>query len=408
MANPLTAITRLFRRNPKNALVAELYTRGIGKPLLAHADLGGQLLRGYLAEQATVIEQDDADAPAYAVHDGIGIIDISGGLVSRPMGFCGPVSYEEIGAAFDALLADENVNAIVFRLDSPGGEVSGLFDLADHIYNSRGTKPIFAAVDDMAYSAAYAIASACDRIYLSRTGGVGSIGVVSYHVDQSEYNAKKGIKVDYLYAGDRKVDGNPHAPLSDDARASMQAEIDRLYELFVATVARNRGLDAKTVRETQAACYYGEDAVKHGLADQVQPFMQLMGYLLAGELDDAAREGLEEPEEQEEEETPEEPEAPEPTFPQADAEAVKDNENQEEVLSAEAQDEIRSICAAAGLPSVAKAYIQMGASVEAVREELMEVLTAGETEIQSARSAELNQPVNALDINLIYDKRRGA
>src|SRR5690606_35901150 len=101
------------------------------------------------------------------------IINVVGGLVSKPQpGLCddGPANYQGIRAAFDEAMADDSVGAIVFKLESPGGMVSGCFDLTDHIHASRGHKPIVAVVDDYAYSAAYAIASACDEIWVSRTG----------------------------------------------------------------------------------------------------------------------------------------------------------------------------------------------------------------------------------------------
>ena len=153
--------------------------------------------------------------------------------------------------------------------DSPGGEVGGLFDLADLIQGSRGKKPVYASVAESAFSAAYAIASACDRIFLTRTAGVGSIGVFTMHVDISKMDEKEGVACTYIFAGAKKVDGNPHEPLSSDAKDTIQAEIDRTYDLFVNTVARNRKLTAKKVKSTEAGLYFGEEGVESGLADQV-------------------------------------------------------------------------------------------------------------------------------------------
>lgn len=435
MANPIAAISRLFKRKPQNALVAELYGRAIGKPLLAHADMGAQILKGYLSSQAIQLDGDGENLePIHVIHEGVGIIDVSGALVSRPMGWCSPLSYAEIAQSIDTMLADDNVQSIVLRLDSPGGEASGMFDLSDHIYNARGIKPIIAAVDDMAYSACYGIASACDRIVLSRTSGIGSIGVVSYHVDQSEYNKQKGIKVEYLFAGDRKVDGNPDEPLSDTGREAMQAEINRLYDLFVETVARNRDIDFAAVRTTQASCYYGQNAIDAGLADSIMTFPQLMASLVDGSF---AMPELSKPdsvavavEVEVEMEADDASATPEPTLPQAIKFEAHDNDNQADSsgtspdeseqpaiaatvasdtkLSADDQDEIRSICAAAGLSSVAKAYIKSNTSVEEVREDLMDVQAAGEKEIQSARSSALVQPDCGLNASTIYKRRKGA
>lgn len=107
---------------------------------------------------------------------------------------------------------------------------------------------------------------------LSATGGVGSIGVIALHIDQSVRNAQNGLSVTALTAGAHKNDGTPHAPLTPQATQALQSEIGRLYDLFVDHVAQMRGLDAKRVRATEAALFFGDDAVTSGLADAVAPF----------------------------------------------------------------------------------------------------------------------------------------
>ena len=107
---------------------------------------------------------------------------------------------------------------------------------------------------------------------MTQTGAVGSIGVVALHADQSGADEKAGVRYDYITAGDRKADANPHAPLSDEARATLQAEVDRLYGLFTGMVARCRNLPDAQVREQQAGVYFGANAVAAGLADQVGTF----------------------------------------------------------------------------------------------------------------------------------------
>ncbi len=157
------------------------------------------------------------------------------------------------------------------RYRFPGGEVAGCFDLADEIYAARGVKPIRAILSESAYSAAYAIASAADHISVPRTGGVGSIGVILMHVDWSQKLEKDGVKVTIVTFGDRKGETSPMIPLSDQARDGLQAEIDEIGALFVNTVARNRGISADTVRNTQAAVYLAAEGVSLGLADVVTP-----------------------------------------------------------------------------------------------------------------------------------------
>lgn len=120
-------------------------------------------------------------------------------------------------------------------------------------------------------SAAYAVASVAKELTVSRTGGVGSIGVVTQHVDMSAALESAGYKIRFIHAGKHKVDGNAYQPLPDDVRARIQARIDESYSVFCATVARNRGLDEKAVRKTEALCFTATSAVSEGLADKIGP-----------------------------------------------------------------------------------------------------------------------------------------
>lgn len=344
MSNTPGLLARLFRRKPaaRGGWLAEVYTRAIGRPLLASPDYGAQVLRGWLDMQGDIepSERDLIESEA-----GVAVIEISGPLVSRPSGWCSPLSYSEIAAAFSGAVADGNVAAIVLRIDSGGGEASGCFDLADRIHAARGSKPMIAVIDDRACSAAYAIASACDEIVMSRTACVGSVGVVAYHEDRSAADRAAGVSIEYVYAGARKIDGNPHAPLTDQARAAVQAEVDRLYTMFAETVARNRGLSVDAVRATEAGIYFGADAIAAGLADRIGT----LGDVLGGLMQPAAG-VMPEPEP--------EPEPP-PVIVPVPVESAAD-------LRAEAV-EIIEACAAAGVPALAAAHIRAGLRLEAVR-----------------------------------------
>ena len=181
-------------------------------------------------------------------------------------------SYEGIRRDFRVAMEDNQIDTIVFEIDSPGGEVAGVFDLVDEIYAARTKKRIIAVINETAYSAAYAIASAASEVYLPRTGGAGSIGVIAVHVDQSKYNEKLGVKYTPIYAGKRKNDFSAHEPLSDTAYDVVKAEIDDVYEIFVETVARNRKMNASKIKKMEAGIYQGLRAVEAGLADEVMTF----------------------------------------------------------------------------------------------------------------------------------------
>ncbi|WP_265030429.1 S49 family peptidase [Wolbachia endosymbiont (group B) of Athalia cordata] len=203
---------------------------------------------------------------------GIAIIPIHGILTKKPGAFdemLGMTSYEQIEAQVKQELADSSIETIILEIDSPGGEVNGIFDLADFIYESRAKKRIIAIANDDAYSAAYAIASSAEKVFVSRTSGVGSIGVIASHIDQSGFNEKCGIKYTTVFAGSRKNDLNPHEPVTSESLESLQKEVDRLYEMFVQLIARNRGLSIEKIRSTEAGLYFGERAIEIGLADGI-------------------------------------------------------------------------------------------------------------------------------------------
>ena len=155
---------------------------------------------------------------------------------------------------------DSSVRGVILDVDFPGGEVGGLFDLVERMRPSgaRALSRSGRSPTEVLLSAAYAIASAADRLYVTRTGEVGSIGVVAVHVDESGADAKAGLAWTFVFAGDQKVDANAHEPLSQRARATIQAlDVHRFYAELCALVAANRGISIETARNTNAAIYRG-------------------------------------------------------------------------------------------------------------------------------------------------------
>jgi signal peptide peptidase SppA len=238
---------------------------------MTHAALPARagILTNGLAEQY----QRDGQTP-FAMVDGVAVIEVSGVLVHRGAWIgqsSGQTSYEGIAAQLGAAASDPAVRGIALEIDSFGGEVAGVFDLADAIRAARSAKPVWAFVAEHAFSAGYALASQADRIILPRTGALGSIGVVVMHADLSGQLSDAGVTVTLIHSGAHKVDGNPYAPLPDPVRARIQSEIDSIRILFAQTVAAGRGrrLTADAALATEAECYRGTDAVAAGLADEV-------------------------------------------------------------------------------------------------------------------------------------------
>jgi signal peptide peptidase SppA len=206
----------------------------------------------------------------YDLVDGIAIVPVKGVLVHGYTGWgWDETDYASIDRMFVAAVNDPEVRAIAMHVNSPGGEVAGCFDLAEKIYKMRDLKPIVAILDEYAFSAAYALASAADKIVVPRTGGTGSVGVITMHVDITKALEEFGIKVTTIQYGNYKSDSYPTTPLSEEARARFQKDIDIMGEMFVELVARNRGIAAEKVKATEAGCFLGAAGVAQGLADGV-------------------------------------------------------------------------------------------------------------------------------------------
>lgn len=206
----------------------------------------------------------------FAFANGIAVIPVHGSLINRFTRSWGFVTgYNFIQNQLRAALDDEDVKAIIFDCNSPGGEVNGLFETADEIYLSRGEKPMIAMIDTASYSACYAIASSCDRMILTPSGGVGSIGAMCLHVSYEKMLDEAGIKVTPIYSGTHKVDGTPYKDLPESVRADIQKAVDDSRATFVSLVARNRGMEEQVIFATEAACYRATEALEMGLVDDV-------------------------------------------------------------------------------------------------------------------------------------------
>lgn len=212
----------------------------------------------------------------FEMADGIAYIPIEGTLVNK-FGHLDPRSgmtgYDGISIKLDEAMDDSAVRGILLDIDSAGGEVDGLFELTERIFQASGRnggKPIWAVAGDFAASAAYAIAASADQVFVPATGEVGSIGVITMHADFSAALEAEGVAVTLIFSGDHKADGNPFEPLPEAVRADVAAVIERIYDVFTAHVGRARSaMSADAARATEARIYMGQAAVDVGLADAV-------------------------------------------------------------------------------------------------------------------------------------------
>lgn len=219
--------------------------------------------------------QNRNDRPYPITEGGVAVISVIGTLVQRADSLdamSGLIGYNRLERQLLYAVDDYATKAILLEVDSPGGEANGCFDFAAKIIEARQAKPIWAHANEQAFSAAYAIACAAERLVMPQTGLVGSIGVIALHVDQSKRDASQGYAYTAVFAGDRKNDFTSHAPLSDTAKNVLQEEVDRLYGIFTSHVARARGIDDKAVRATEAGLLDPATAKAGGFVNDIASF----------------------------------------------------------------------------------------------------------------------------------------
>lgn len=202
-----------------------------------------------------------------------GVVTQRGNMVDDVSG-PGSTSTQQFSSALRQLLADDTVGQILIDIDSPGGSVYGVAELADEIQGARSQKPIVAVANSLAASAAYWIGCSASEFYVTPGGEVGSIGVWQAHQDYSQALEESGVKTTLISAGKFKVEGNPYSPLDADAQSFMQSRVDEYYAAFTKAVARGRGVPVAQVREGmgQGRVLGAEAALAQNMVDGVATF----------------------------------------------------------------------------------------------------------------------------------------
>ena len=211
--------------------------------------------------------------------DGVAVIHVDGALSYRTDLFTawfGMDTYNSIEAAFDEVMNDRKVKAVVLDINSPGGEVSGCADLAEKIFNARGQKPIVARTGGLMCSAAYWIGSACDKVFTASNGTLGSIGVLC------AYNKNEESALDVIVS-DLSPDKAP-TPDTDEGLALIKQELNDLAEVFIGAVAKHRNTTSVDVTNNygKGGVFIGQKAVDARLADGVASLDEICAALAQG------------------------------------------------------------------------------------------------------------------------------
>ncbi|HOX08851.1 MAG TPA: S49 family peptidase [Planctomycetota bacterium] len=252
---------------------------------LAAAEISGEAAAAAASQAASTrarkgfkkLEDMMEDPPpySYAVENGVAVFPLSGVIqksVPWIYDYFGihATGVQDVQAALAAALADKAVDSILFEIDSPGGSVSGVQELADAIRAARAVKPVAAHISDLGASAAYWLASQASRVTANQTAEVGSIGVYMVMVDSSKAAEAEGFKVHLIASGPHKGAGVPGVPLTEEQIAVEQEMVNKLAEQFVGAIAAGRGMAATEVASLATGrTWLAADALRAKLIDGV-------------------------------------------------------------------------------------------------------------------------------------------
>lgn len=234
----------------------------------------------YALRASEVIDDPEPQAATRTLSTtgGVAVIPLKGILTAKvsliSLLFGGGSGLKGFRENFREALASDEVGSILIDVDSPGGSTDLIPEIAAEIRAGRGTKPITAIANTDAASGAYWLACQADEVVVTPSGMVGSIGVFLVHDDWSVANEQMGVTPTYISAGKYKTEGNPDEPLSDEAKAHLQATVDEFYDLFVADVAAGRGVPESSVRNGfgEGRMVTARQGVALGLADRIESF----------------------------------------------------------------------------------------------------------------------------------------
>ncbi len=395
------------------------------------------------------------------VDGGIAVIPITGTLLNRHgwmSAMSGMRSYGGIREKVEEAVTDPAVTAILLDIDSPGGEASGLFDLVDFLHEVRGMKTLWASVNDSAFSAAYGIASATEKVYVTRTSGTGSVGAIVIHLDHSKADEMGGLNYTILRAGKYKAEHNTFEKLTPHAIQTAQANVNRINQLFADTVARNRGMEVEVVLATESMIYHGPGGIEIGFADEMGTLLDAIAALQAkeqaassspfmSESSDGVKVEKEKEDSADSSPVPDRPISPGITFldkeqvesavhslepiiqehlskmnatPQHGTAVLQTQEEEENTMPDEEvnleehaaaarleertyQKKVRDLCAMAGNVDLADDFIEKGISVSAVSERLLEIRAeADEAEKVIPQASSIAAPIAQINVAQIY------
>lgn len=230
-------------------------------------------------------KDSERENPNVQVGGGVGVLSLYGPMFPKAnlmTMLSGATSLESFQTDLQTLVDNEEVKQIVIDYNSPGGTSDMVHETGDLIRQAREVKPIYGIANTIAGSGALWLLSQSTKAYATQSGKVGSLGVYTTHEDLSAEDAKSGRKITIISAGHLKTAGNPHEPLTEEARAYLQESVDELHQTFVEEVAKGRNLDPTYVAENFDGKLLSANKAKDvGMVDGVMNMRDLLDGLVA-------------------------------------------------------------------------------------------------------------------------------
>jgi signal peptide peptidase SppA len=230
------------------------------------------------AELRAQVEARLAAVPDERPQGAVAVVPLRGLITARPslmtMLFGGGGGLQAFRQDLRAAVANDDVDAVLLDVDSPGGSTDLLTETAAEIRAAGQVKPVVAVANTMAASAAYWLASQASELVVTPSGEVGSLGVFAVHEDWTAFNEKFGVNPTYVSYGAYKTELNPDEPLSEEGEETMQEMVDEFGAMFVNDVAKGRKVSASKVKSDfgQGRMMRAQKAVEAGMADRVDTY----------------------------------------------------------------------------------------------------------------------------------------
>jgi protease IV len=203
----------------------------------------------------------------YSREMGIAVIRIEGVIVTGDYYGDGYTGSEYAGRLIRDAADDPIVDAIVIRMNSPGGTPAAAQEIVADVKYARAKKPVVVSMGDIATSSAYYISAYADRIYADPDTLTGGIGTAWTFFDISGWMEQENLSVEVVKSGSMKDMGSEYRPLTDEERRYAGELVNASFERFIADVLSERAIERSSVEDARVV--RGEEAVSMGLVDEL-------------------------------------------------------------------------------------------------------------------------------------------